>query len=103
MYGVKRCPRPFGSSAPSRTAAIGGTRVARIAGKSPAITVMSVPTRSETITVRGAYTASASGSPSPSARNSAWSPLASATPSASPMRDARSPITNASSSTVRST
>ena len=31
----------FGSVAPSRTAAIGGTRVARIAGKSPATTVTS--------------------------------------------------------------
>ena len=61
MYGVKRCHRPFGSSAPSRTAAIGGTRVARIAGNSPASTVISVPTRSETTIVRGAKTVSASG------------------------------------------
>ena len=36
MYGVKRVKRPRGSVAPSRTAAIGGTRVARRAGKSPA-------------------------------------------------------------------
>ena len=98
-----REPRPFGSSAPSRTAAIGGTRVARIAGKSPAITVMSVPTSSETTIVRVAKTVSATGSPSPSARKSASSPFASASPRKSPTTDARKPITNASSSTDRST
>ena len=84
-------------------AAIGGTRVARIAGNSPAITVTSVPTSSDTTIVRVAKTVSAAGSPSPSARNSASSPFASRSPRKSPTTDARKPITNASSSTERRT
>ena len=50
-----------GSVAPSRTAAIGGTRVARIAGNSPARSVMPTPTSSETTIVRVAKTRSAVG------------------------------------------
>ena len=41
----KRWNRPGGSSAPSRTAAIGGTRVARSAGKKLAISVTRIPER----------------------------------------------------------
>ena len=44
--------RDGGSTEPSRTAAIGGTRVARRAGRMLANSVTSVPTRSETTTVR---------------------------------------------------
>ena len=44
--------RDGGSVAPSRTAAIGGTRVARRAGEIVASTVMPTPSSSETITVR---------------------------------------------------
>ena len=58
MYGVKRANRPRGNVAPSRTAAIGGTRVARMAGKRPATSVTSVPTSNETTTVRVAKTVS---------------------------------------------
>ncbi len=61
MYGVNRANRPRGSVAPSRTAAIGGTRVARIAGKRPAISVTSVPTTNETTIVRVAKTVSVCG------------------------------------------
>ncbi len=103
MYGVKRENRPFGSSAPSRTAAIGGTRVARIAGKSPAITVIKVPTSSETTIVRVAKTVSETGSPRPSARKRASSPFASARPRNRPTTEAMKPMTNASSRTDRST
>ncbi len=46
----------FVTSPPSRTAEIGGIRVALIAGTMLAISVISVPTVSETITVRGAKT-----------------------------------------------
>ena len=48
----KRWKRPGGSSAPSRTAAIGGTRVARSAGKKLAISVTTIPSASETTIVR---------------------------------------------------
>ena len=44
--------REGGSAAPSRTAAIGGTRVARRAGEIVASTVMPTPSSSDTITVR---------------------------------------------------
>ena len=43
----KRWKRPGGSSAPSRTAAIGGTRVARRAGKKLAISVTTMPSASD--------------------------------------------------------
>ena len=58
MYGVNGRSAPRGSVAPSRTAAIGGTRVARNAGTRPAISVTSVPTSSETTIVRVAKTVS---------------------------------------------
>ena len=45
-----------GSTDPSRTAAIGGTRVARIAGRSDATSVTTIPTSSETMIVRVAKT-----------------------------------------------
>ena len=48
--------RDGGSTEPSRTAAIGGTRVARRAGRMLANSVTIVPTSSETITVRVAKT-----------------------------------------------
>src|SRR3954469_270205 len=44
--------RETGITEPSRTAAIGGTRVARRAGRKLAISVIDVPTRSETTIVR---------------------------------------------------
>ena len=47
MYGVYFEMRDAGSVAPSLTAAIGGTLVARTAGKIPATSVTSVPRRSE--------------------------------------------------------
>ena len=43
-HGTNGANLDFGSAAPSRTAAIGGTRVARIAGKRPARSVMPMPT-----------------------------------------------------------
>ena len=48
----KRAKRDSGSVAPSRTAAIGGTRVARIAGLRLAMSVTRIPTSSETTIVR---------------------------------------------------
>jgi hypothetical protein len=59
--------RDGGSVAPSRTAEIGGTRVARRAGETVASTVTIVPTASETITVRAWITVPLAGMPKPSA------------------------------------
>ena len=64
-----------GSSAPSRTAAIGGTRVARRAGMTLATSVTSVPISSDTITVRGSITVPDLGRSAPMATNSALRPL----------------------------
>ena len=59
--------REGGSVEPSRTAAIGGTRVARSAGTTLASSVIPVPSASETRTVRSANTIPASGSSPPTA------------------------------------
>ena len=67
--------RDAGSSAPSRTAAIGGTRVARSAGRMLAASVTPVPTSSATTTVRAATTVPDFGRSVPSASNSALRPL----------------------------
>ncbi len=61
-----------GISTPSRSAAIGGTRVARSAGIRPASSVTIVPTSSETTIVRVCSTVPLSGRSAPKALNS-WS------------------------------
>ena len=58
-HGVKRANRDLGSVAPSRTAEIGGTRVARIAGNRPASERDPDAHASETTIVRVAKTRSA--------------------------------------------
>jgi hypothetical protein len=50
--GARRPMRPGGISAPSRIAETGETRVARSAGPRPASTVTTMPTASETTSVR---------------------------------------------------
>ena len=52
----RREPVGVSSTAPSRSAAIGGTRVARIAGAIAATTVITVPTAIATMTVRDSIT-----------------------------------------------
>ena len=96
MNGERRESRPRGSSAPSRTAAIGGTFVARSAGKRPAATVTSVPTSSETTIVRVANTVSVFGRSRFSASNSLLRPTARPRPLKRPTIEATSPITSAS-------
>ncbi len=98
-YGAKRAKRDFGSVKPSRTAAIGGTRVARIAGKSPATSVMIVPTRSETTIVRVAKTVPELGRSSSRASNSLFRPIARPRPAKRPMIEATTPIVSASTIT----
>ena len=99
------CPaiRVVGRVAPSRTAAIGGTRVARLAGRMLAISVIPVPSNSDTMTVRVPKTVEASGRSTPSALNSAIMPFESPRPSTSPITEASRPITMPSSTTERRT
>ncbi len=99
----KRANREGGSSAPSRTAAIGCTCVARNAGRSAASAVISTPTTSETTIVRVAKMVLACGRSMPKETNSEFRPFARPRPRNSPITDASNPITRASSSTERST
>ena len=99
----KRWKRPGGSSAPSRTAAMGGTRVARSAGKKLAIRVTTIPRASETTIVRVSNRRPLFGSVKPTASNSENRPLASASPRKSPTTDAITPITSASNTTAART
>ena len=91
--------REGGSVEPSRTAAIGGTRVARSAGMMLASSVITVPSASEMRTVRSANTIPASGRSPPIAVSS----LASPNPANSPITEASSPITRPSITTERMT
>ena len=95
--------RDGGSSAPSRAAAIGGTRVARSAGRTAAIIVMMIPTASEMMIVRVLNTVEAWGRLIPNDTSSELSALASSRPRNRPMIDASVPITNASTRTERRT
>ena len=77
-----------GSVAPSRTAAIGGTRVARRAGMMLAISVTSVPTQQRHDDRARRETVPASGRSAPSATNSALRPLAIPSPATRPTTEA---------------
>ena len=103
IAGAKRASAERGSFAPSRTAAIGGTRVARRAGESPATSVTRVPTSSETTIVRVAKTVSVWGRSRLSATNSSFRPTARPRPANSPITDASRPMTSASTITEPST
>ena len=94
-----RASRDRGSTAPSRTAAMGGTRVARSAGRRLASSAMSVPTRRLTTIVRVAKTRPPLGRSIPIAFISSLSPTASASPRKRPATEAISPTTTASSTT----
>src|SRR3954469_24296467 len=97
MYGAYGASGDLGSVAPSRTAEIGGTDVARAAGTSAATSVIRTPTSKETTTVRAASTVPACGTAEPSAAKSAFSPLARPRPAINPTAEPSAPITNASS------
>ena len=103
MYGARRAMRPRGKVKPSRTAAMGGTRVARIAGKIPARSVTPTPMTIETMIVRGANTSPWVGRSRLSALKSAFNPAASPRPRKSPASDATKPMTSASRTTDHST
>ena len=92
-----------GSSAPSRSAAIGGTRVARKAGPIAASMATSVPTNSGSRTVSGFRVIAEVGSPDPVLSNTVSSSFAKPMPTTIPASDASRPITSASISTERST
>ena len=101
MYGVKRLSHVGGNTAPSRNAAIGGTRVALRAGANDAASVTPTPTASGTITPGHRWTLiPASGRPKPTALKSAPSSFANPTPARMPSTEAMSPTITASPSTV---
>ncbi len=89
--------------APSRTAAIGSTRVARRAGRRLATTVTMTPTTIETITVRVLTTVPLLGSVRPAALNSANSPWARPRPASRPTTEATNPTASDSIRIERST
>ena len=86
--------------APSWTAAIGGTRVARRAGPITAATVTTTPTTSAATMVRGRTSMPAAGSPKPIASNSRRIPHAMPMPARRPTTDAITPMTSASPTTL---
>ena len=100
---LKRAKRDGASTAPSRTAEMGGTRVARSAGRSAAISVITTPTSSETMIVRVANTVAACGRSIPNDTNREFRPFARPRPRNSPATAATAPITSASTITERST
>ena len=87
VTGPKWAQRDGGSTAPSRTAAIGGTRVARRAGRRLASNVIRVPTSSETTIVRVAKTVVPCGRLMLIAMKRRFSPFARARPRKSPATD----------------
>ncbi len=91
-----RAKRDGGKVAPSRTAAIGGTRVARTAGRRLATSVTMMPTSSEMITVRVPKMIPVFGSVKPIAVKNLNRPFASKSPRKRPVTDAIVPITSAS-------
>ena len=101
--GAKRASLDGGRTAPSRTAAIGGTRVALIAGRSDAASVTRMPISSETTTVRVAKTVPFRGRSIPKETKSESRPLARTRPRKSPTTDASTPTANASLNTDAST
>ena len=92
----KRAKRDCGSDAPSRTAAIGGTRVARNAGRMLATTVTMIPAASAITTAVGSRISPLFGSVKPTRSKSQNNAFASPTPTASPTSDASTPMTSAS-------
>jgi hypothetical protein len=91
------------SMATSRSAARGGTRVARTAGSSEASTVMPTPMPSDSTTVSGATTSEALGSDAPEASSPAVTPMVRRSPPRRPSTEATAPTTVASSRTDAST
>ncbi len=101
--GPKRARREGGRTDPSRTAAIGGTPVARKAGRSAASSVTTVPRTIETITVRVAKTRPVCGRSAPNALKSSSRPFARPKPTNRPTIDARIPVVRPSRTTIQST
>ena len=89
----------LGTVTSSRSAATGGTREARRAGRYAATTVTTSPSTMDTTTVRGFSSSPPPGMSRPMTLNSARSPRASSTPSSSPVTPPRVPTTAASPST----
>ena len=87
----KRAKRDSGSVAPSRTAAIGGTRVARMAGRRLAMSVTRIPTRRATTIVLVSKSEPVFGSVKPTRSKSQNSTFASPSPRKRPITEAITP------------
>ena len=101
--GMKRANRPGGSTEPSCSAAIGGTRVARAAGTIADSSVTIMPTASDTMTVRGASTRPLCGMSMLAAWKSWMTPAAMPRPARMPRTEASRPMTSASAVRLVST
>ena len=101
--GMNRAKRDGGSTAPSCSAAIGGTRVARVAGITAESTVTTMPTARAMTTVRGCSTRPLRGMSKPAAWNTWLTPAATPSPAKSPITEARTPMTSASPVMLQST
>src|SRR5581483_927121 len=93
--------RPGGSVAPSRTAAIGGTRVARRAGRRLATIVTRIPASSDTTIGRVLNGRPVVGSVNPREAKSQKRNVASGGPRKRPVSEASEPMTNDSRRTER--
>ena len=93
---LNRANRVRGSTAPSRMAAIGGTRVARNAGHAAAMTVTTTPTTRATTIVRAANTVPVDGRSRPIVLSNELRPLARPRPRNSPVTAASRPTIAAS-------
>ena len=100
---ASRDERLSGRATPSRSAATGGTRVARRAGARVETSVTRTPTSIDTQIVRPAITMPEEGSSKPTLLKSAFRPAATPIPSTSPAALPRTPSTAPSASTERST
>ena len=83
--GMNRAKRDGGSVAPSCSAAIGGTRVARVAGITAESTVTTMPTARAMTMVRGCSTRPLRGMSKPADWNTWFTPAATPSPAKSPI------------------
>ena len=103
MMGAKREKRDGGNMAPSCSAAMGGTRVARCAGMSAESSVTTTPTARAMMMVRGCRTRPLIGMSKPAALNTWFTPAATPRPTNRPTSEASTPMTSASPARLNNT
>ena len=100
---VRRWENRYSTGWASRSAAMGGTREARMAGTTDEASVVSRPTTSAAMTVRGSSCVDVVGSEMPKPRSSPCRPRAMRNPKPRPIADATNPTMAASPRTERRT